>query len=315
MIALAVIALGCLALLLSALGAGPAWLDGAGAVAVVAAYSWLLALRTGGRPVVFGLLSLLVGVAVLVLDQPVLRSGAAVMTAVVSAVLAVLITMPAVRFLRAVGETLLAMVVATIGGFAAVGFRPKLDQERFGYVVLALALVLALILVHRLGAGLHGLGRRGLVLIVVGSLVLALSLAYGELLSRYGTPGLLQGFIDSHRWVDDALRGSPYPAVALLGIPALVWGTHQRARRRQGWWACAFGVTATVRPAAAFVAEEDAFVHALVSLGLSVLLGAVLGWLLIRLDLVLSGPKGRRSVRAEQAHALRPEPARTLPLL
>ena len=30
-----------------------------------------------------------------------------------------------------------------------------------------------------------------------------------------------------------------------LGVPALVWGTHMRARRRQGWWVCAFGVGAT----------------------------------------------------------------------
>ena len=33
---------------------GPAWLDGVGAVAVVTAYTWGLAARTGGRPVVFG---------------------------------------------------------------------------------------------------------------------------------------------------------------------------------------------------------------------------------------------------------------------
>ena len=43
--------------------AGPAWLDGVGAVAVVTAYSWGLAARTGGRPVVFGGLALVLGVA------------------------------------------------------------------------------------------------------------------------------------------------------------------------------------------------------------------------------------------------------------
>ena len=32
----------------------------------------------------------------------------------------------------------------------------------------------------------------------------------------------------------------------MLGVPALAWGVHMRARRRQGWWVCAFGVAATV---------------------------------------------------------------------
>ena len=51
---------------------------------VAAAYAWALAARTGGRPVLFGTLALVVGVAVLVVDEDPLRTGAAVMTCVVA---------------------------------------------------------------------------------------------------------------------------------------------------------------------------------------------------------------------------------------
>ena len=36
-------------------------------------------------------------------------------------------------------------------------------------------------------------------------------------------------------------RRRPAADQALVGVPALVWGCHMRARRRQGWWVCAFG--------------------------------------------------------------------------
>ena len=60
--------------------------------------------RTGGRPVIFGGLTLALGALVLWLDQDYLRTGAAVMTCVVSAVLAVMATTPAVRFVHAARE-------------------------------------------------------------------------------------------------------------------------------------------------------------------------------------------------------------------
>ncbi len=65
---------------------------------VAAAYTWALAARTGGRPFVFGGLALVVGVAVLLLDEDYLRTGAAVMTCVVTAVFAVMATVPAPRY-------------------------------------------------------------------------------------------------------------------------------------------------------------------------------------------------------------------------
>jgi hypothetical protein len=46
-----------------------------------------------------------------------------------------------------------------------------------------------------------------------------------------------------------------------------------------------------------------------------VAVGLVIGFVVIRLDLAFTGPRGRRGRRAEEATALRPEPRRTRPLL
>ena len=315
------LAAGCVALLagLAALVAatlhvGPGWLAGAGAVAVVSVYSWGLAARTGGRPVVFGSLALALGVAVLVTDEPVLRTGAAVLTCVVSAVLAVMATVPAVTFLAAGREAVLAVLVAAVGALATVGFAPVITLARFEYATLGLAIVGAFGVVHRLGAGLHGLGRRGVVTVLVGTLVLALTLAYAELLRRYGTPGLMATLLDGVVWSRDHLGAFPRPIESLLGIPALAWGCHMRARRRQGWWVCAFGVAATAPVTQALLNPRITLAESGLSVAYGVVIGLALGFVLIRVDLAVTGPRGRRARRAEEAAAARPEPPRVAAL-
>src|SRR3712207_8486302 len=113
------------------------------------------------------------------------------MTGVLSAVLAVMATTPAVRFVRAVRECFVAVLLAGIGALATVGFDPVVSVVRFEYVTLALAMVGAFGVVYRLGAGLHGLGRRGVVVVAVCGAVLALTLLYAELLRRYGSQELV----------------------------------------------------------------------------------------------------------------------------
>jgi hypothetical protein len=108
----------------------------------------------------------------------------------------------------------------------------------------------------------------------------------------------------------DRIGAFPRPLVVLLGIPALVWGTHMRARRRQGWWVCAFGVAATVPIASGLVSPDSSFAEAGLRAGYSLVLGLLVGYLVIRADLALTGPKGRRGRRAEEAGPHRPEPAR-----
>lgn len=298
---------------------GPAWLGGAGAVAVASTYSWALAARTGGRPVVFGGLAVVIGIVVLVVDEDYLRTGAAVMTCVIASVLAVMATVPAVRYWQAVRECVIAVAIAAIGALATVGFEPTITVLRFEYTTFGLALLGALLVVYRLGAGLHGLGRRGLVIVVVGSLLVAFTLLYAEMLRRYGTPGLVESSLDVVRWSRAELGAFPRPIETVLGIPALAYGCHMRARRRQGWWVCAFGVAATSAVAHALVNPAITLRESTLSVVYGLVVGLVIGGVVIVLDRVLTGggrPAGRRGRRvAGETVAVRPEPRRTQALL
>jgi len=303
---------------------GPTWLGQAGAVAVATAYTWALAARAGGRPAIFGALALAVGAAVIAIDNSELRTGAAVLVAALGAVLGVMATVPARRLLGVVRETVVAVLTAGVGGLAAVGFEPVLSVSRFQYAVLACSIVCAFFLVYRLGAGLHGLGRRGVLVVAVGGVMLVVTLFYAEMIRRYGTAGLVDGVRDGLSWCRDHLGGYPRPIEALLGIPALAWGTHMRARRRQGWWVCLFGVALTA-PVAATLANPDlGLVEALLTLVYSLVVGLFIGVVIIRLDVAITGSRtaslrnraGRRAAReAEDASAVRPEPRRVRALL
>jgi hypothetical protein len=288
----------------------PGWLDGVGAVAVVTALSWLLATRTAGRALISAGLALALGVASLLVGGRVLPTGAAVMTCVVGSVYAVMVTVPAITWLKAVRETLVATLVAAVTAFAAVGFEPTVATERFDIAALLLALGLVFTIVYRLGAGLHGLGRRGLFIVAIGLAVLVATLAYAELLRRYGAQTFVSSVLDFADETSERIGAFPRPLVVLLGIPALVWGTHVRARRRQGWWVCAFGVAATVPIASGLMAADSSYAEAGLRVAYSLVLGLLIGYLVIRVDLALTGPKGRGARRAEEAGAHRPEPSR-----
>jgi hypothetical protein len=294
----------------SVVGLGPVWLDGAGAVAVITAISWALAKRTGGRAHLSAALALGLGLVTVLMGGPMLRTGAAVMTCAVGGVYAVMATVPAVNFWRAAREVLIATLISGATAMAAVGFEPTVVASRFDYASLLIALVLAFALVHRLGAGLHGLGRRGILVVAVGLAVLVLTLAYAELLRRYAELSAIESLMQFVEWTTARIGAFPRPLVVLLGIPAIVWGCHMRARRRQGWWVCAFGVAATVPMAQALVDPDGSFVEAGLRGLYSVVLGLALGYLVVRVDLALTGPRGRRGRRAEEATAHRPEPSR-----
>lgn len=297
---------------------GPGWLCGAGAVTVATAYSWALAVRTGGRPIVVGLLALVLGLTAVISDDDSLRTGAAALTCVVASVFAVMATVPAVRFVGAVREVGVAVAIAAVGALATVGFEPVVTVVRFEYATLGLALLGSFALVYRLGAGLHGLGRRGLVIVLLGTGVLAITLAYAELLRRYGTPGLVGNLLDIVAWSRESLGAFPRPLETVLGVPALVWGVHMRARRRQGWWVCAFGAAATASVAQGLVNPAVTLVESALAVTYGAVVGLMIGYVAIRIDLAVTAPRGRRGRRgrrAEEAAALRPEPPRTHALL
>jgi len=294
---------------------GPDWLGITGSVTVGAAYAWALAARTGGRPVIFGTLALGIGLLASWVDQAVISTGTSVLTTVVAAVLGVMATVPAQTFLAAVRECLVGMVLAAVGAMAAVGFEPSIDVTRFEYLGLGLALVAAGTLVFRLGAGLHGLGRRGVAVVAIGGAILLATLLYAELLRRYGSTGLVDWLLARVDWSRDHLGAFPRPIVAVLGVPALAYGCHMRARRRQGWWVCAFGVAATSPVATSLGNPAVELSEVVLSAAYGLLVGLVLAFVVIRLDLALTGNAGRRRRDAEQTAAVRPEPGRTSALL
>jgi hypothetical protein len=293
----------------------PFWVAEAGAVTLTTAYTVALGVRTGGRPVIAGLLALVLTVAAVVTAVPVLLAGAAVSTAAVGAVLGVLATKPAARFPGVVREVLIAVAVAAAAALAADGYGARVSLERSGYLALALALLTALVLVFRLGAGFQGLGTRGAVVVVGGLALLAVTLAYTEALSRWGSPGMIEAIDDAIAQLRDAAGAVPRPIEFLLGFPALAWGISTRARRRQGWWACAFGAAGLAGVSTSLLSTDLELREVALSTAYSLVLGLALGYLVIRADTFLSGTRGARARRAEEASAHRPEPARTAPLL
>jgi len=309
------VVLGAAALGCAMVPVGPDWLGTAGSVTIATTFVWGLAARTGGRPLVFAPLALACALVAVTSDHELLLGGAAVGTAAVAAVLGVMITVPAAGIPTAARECVVALCCAAIGAMAAVGFEPVIQKERFEYVALGLAFVGALVLVYRLGAGFHGLGRRGLIIVAIGGVVFAATLLYAELLRRYGSTGLVDELLSWVAWSRETLGAFPRPVATVLGVPALAYGCHMRARRRQGWWVCAFGVAATASTATALANPAVSVEEAALSVVYGLVVGLVLGWLLIRLDLALTGNRGRRSRVAEQAAAVRPEPGRFAPLL
>lgn len=292
----------------------PGWLDRVMAATVTLTCSWGLAARAGGRPAVCALLAAVLAGLAVATGWGFLLAGAALMTAVVAAVLAVMVTVPAPSFAVAVREVLLAVLLTSAGALAVEGYRAEVSVGRFTYLSLAMGVLGAMVLVHRLGAGLHGLGRRGLIMIVAGVAMIAIALAYSAALGRWGAPGMLDG-ID---WLRDQTRihlhAVPHPIQALLGIPALAWGVFMRARRRQGWWACAFGVTATAPIAVEMIQPDQSVARIALGLFYSLVVGLVIAYAVIRVDLFLTGPRGRRAREDEKEQALRPEPGRTYAL-
>lgn len=287
-----------------------------GAVLISATYTYALAARIGGRPILYGLLALILGGTVIMFeDGHFLRGGAAILTAMVTGVLAVMGTVPAVTFPKAARETLVAAGLSCVGALAVVGYEPRPNLDRFEYVALGLSLALGLLLVYRLGAGLHGLGTRGLVVVMIGSVMLGIGVAYAELLRRYGTPMAVDQLYQAVDWTRDNLGAVPRPIMVVLGIPALVWGCHMRARRRQGWWVCAFGVAGTTAIACALINPAASLAEAGLTIAYSVVAGLVIGYAVIRIDLAFTGSRSTRARREEEATAVRPEPARTHALL
>ena len=272
-----------------------------------------LAGRAGGNPLLCGVFAAAVGAAAVATGWEALLAGAALALGVLAACLAVLGTVPASSFLVAMREVVLAQAMAGVGALGVAGLGATVDATEFGYAVLALGLASCFALVYRLGGGLHGLGRRGLLLAVGALVLLVVGMAYTAALSRWGSPELIEHVDTSRAWARDHLGAVPQAIVVFLGVPALAWGVSMRDRRRQGWWVCAFGAAATATATTWLIDVSPVSWSTALAACYSIALGLVVGYVVLRLERLLIGTRGRRARQQEQIDH-RPEPPRLWPL-
>jgi len=287
---------------------------GAGVVTVV--MCGLLAHRVGGHTIAAVVFALGATGVALVLGWPWLLAGVAALAAFAATVLGVLATRPARGPVRVVAEYLVAILVAMAGAVAVAAFAAPVKPAMLGDMVVLTSVVATLWVAHRLGGGFHGLGKRGALVIVFAVVVLAAGMVYGEALRRWGTPELIQS-VDAARQQAVRLIGAvPRPLELFIGFPALVWGLATRANLRQGWWVCAFGALGTAGVATSLASPDAELAQGMLSTAYSVGVGLVLGFLVWRVDRLLTRPKGGRRARGvERARPSRPEPGRARPLL
>ena len=298
----------------------PGWLAAAGGGVVVVLHVAALAYRVGAATWLWTGLAAAGTAAGLLSEEPWALSAVAVLAAVVSAVAAVLLTRPVTSAWRSLVECLVALAVASAGALAVAGIDAPVRPDRYTLVVAGAALALAIYLVWQLGTERHGLGRTGLAAILGCAVVATGVLAYTQVLRTYGSPGLVERLDEVVVWLTDTVHGVPRPVAALLGFPALVWGINARGRRAQGWWLCVFGALGTAMVTSCLAPRRLDPELAALSAAYSVLIGALLGLVVWRLDALLTGSRrnrgepGRRARRSDLPVPTRSEPARTRPL-
>lgn len=268
-----------------------------------------LAHRSGGHVLLAAALAVVLGSVAVTTEWEPLVAGAAMLTGVLAGCLAVLGTTPAASFPAVVREVVLAQLLAGAGALGVAGFAVRLDAERFTYTVLVAAVLATIVLVYRLGGGLHALGRRGLLLAAAALVLLVVVLVYTAALTRHGSPELVAQVRSAQIWTREHLGGVPHPVEVLIGVPALAWGVSMRSRRRQGWWVCAFGVAATAAATTRLLSSP--WLSAGLATVYSVALGLVLGYALIRGERVFARVRGRPHPRDDEPPlGLREEPGR-----
>jgi hypothetical protein len=293
----------------------PEWLAEIGGAALMVLFAMGLTRRCGGRVWLWALLTAGFAAAMLVAQNRTLFSSAAVLVAILGAILAVMATRPAETFGQVLREYAVALLISISAALAVAGLNAPIASDRFNLVVLGVSLLVAIGLVWQLGAGLHGMGRRGFVLIVGGAVLIAGLLVYSRFLREYGSESLVNSINDTVAWMYDRLGGVPRPVEVLIGFPALIWGVGTRAQRRQGWWMCAFAVLGTATVATSLAAPTVQPEYAGKSLLYSVLLGLFFGLLVSRIDFLFTGGGGQRARRGDLVEEeRRPEPGRTEPL-
>ncbi|MBW9207591.1 hypothetical protein KV102_07400 [Mumia sp. zg.B53] len=281
-----------------------------GAALLAVVFTAGVARRSGGRSALWATLVAILSAIALLTEWSWAMAAASVLTATFGAVLAVLMTRPAESVSAVVREYTIALVVATSAAVAVAAWNAPLVYQRYYLLVLGAALAATFGIVWSLGAGLHGLGRRGVALIVGGAGLVAVLLVYGTIVRSYGSPGVVEAIDDAVVWLRETIGGVPRPTEVLIGFPALVWGVSTRSNRRQGWWMCAFGVVGTAVMATALGSPNADTTYVALSTLYSAILGLGLGLAIRALDPGSTSRSGRRAARRDGDTFVRPEPPR-----
>ena len=288
----------------------PEWIQRPSAALLMVVFVLALVHRGGGHMRLWVPPAVVLGALALVLENNSLLASAAVLTAVTAAVWSVMVTRPASTVVGALAEYAITIVVALSGTMAVAAWNAPVNYQRFNLLVLGAALALAITLVWRLGAGLHGMGRQNFAILIGVAVVLVLVLAYSSFVRTHGSQTLIDLFTDLVIWMRETFRGVPRPVEVFLGFPALLVGVSLRSQRREGWWILVFAVIGTAVLTTSLVTPGAFPSYIALSSLYSVVLGAALG-LLVRSQVMT-----RRSSRAaRQVDPLsRVEPGRFAPL-
>lgn len=266
--------------------------------------------RGGGRLRIWLPMVSVLALAALVLKLNVLLAAAAALTAVLAAVLSVLNTRPASSARGAVGEYVGALASALVGTVAVAAWNAPVNYQRFNLVVVGAALALAIAMMWNLGAGLHGLGRQGLLIPIGLALLLLIVLTYSSFVRAHGSQAVVDFISSAVTWLRQNIGGVPRPVEVFIGFPALVVGVSIRSKRREGWWALVFAIIGTSVVTTALVTPGALPSYVGLSILYSSVLGLIVGLVVRRFVLVERSSRASRAIEP----VVRVEPARTAPL-
>lgn len=251
----------------------PSWVQRPSAALLMIVFGVGLIHRGGGHMRIWLPITAAVSVAAVAWEANVLLASAAAVTAVLSAVWAVLLTRPAASIVGAIREYVLALVVALSGTAAVAAWNAPVNYQRFNLMVITISLGLAIALVWNLGAGLHGLGKQNLAILAGIAGLLLLLLAYSSFVRSHGSQTLVDAFSQMIIWMRQNFEGVPRPVEVFIGFPALIVGVSLRSKRREGWWVQVFAVIGTAVLTTSLVTPGAFPTY----IGLSTLYSAILG--------------------------------------
>lgn len=288
----------------------PSWVERPAAGLLLVVFGIGLTHRAGGHMRIWATITGVLAIAAVGTQSTGLLSAAAATTAVLAAVLAVMITRPAYRPLTAMREYVISLSVALSGTVAVAAWNAPVNYQRFNLAVLAVALGLAIVMVWSLGAGLHGLGRQNLTLLVGVAVVLVVLLVYSSLVRSHGSQALVENLDDLVIWMRTTFEGVPRPVEVFIGFPALVVGVSLRSQRREGWWILVFAVLGTGVLTTSLVSPGAFPSYIAMSTLYSAVLGLGIGVVVTSFVVKPPSAKRARAVVPER----RVEPARLAPL-